>query len=63
MWIMLFCAWAAKSGGCITPVTLPTKRACEFVLKHQIDVARQRDREWGSEGSMIANGRCIGVKP
>jgi hypothetical protein len=62
MWMMLFCAWAVKSGGCSTPVALPSKRACEFVLKHQIDVARQREREWTNDG-MIINGRCVGVKP
>jgi len=63
MWFMIFCAWAAKSGGCITPVQLPSKAACQFALKHQIDVARDRDREWGTEGSMVISGRCISVRP
>ena len=63
MWMMIFCAWAAKSGGCITPVALPSKAACEFVLRHQIAVARQRDKQWSSEGSMVVSGRCVGVRP
>jgi hypothetical protein len=62
MWMMIFCAWAVKSGGCITPIALPSKRACEFVLKHQIDEARRREREWHNDG-MVINGRCIGVRP
>lgn len=61
-WVMLFCAWSAKSGGCVSPVSFASKPTCEFVLRHQIDLARQRDREWGWEGSMVISGRCIGVK-
>lgn len=60
-WFMLFCAWGIKSGGCITPVQMPSKRACEFALKQQTLVARQKEREW-AEG-MVVNGRCIGVRP
>jgi hypothetical protein len=62
MWMLLFCAWGAKSGGCVTPVTLPSKRACEFVMRHQTAVAKERDREWPGNETLITT-RCIGVKP
>lgn len=61
-WMLLFCAWGAKAGGCITPVSLPSKRACEFVLRHQTDVARRMEKEWSGLG-MIVTGRCVGFRP
>lgn len=60
-WMMIFCAWGIKSGGCITPVALPSKRACEFVLKHQIQIARAKERDWNE--AMSVTGKCVGVRP
>lgn len=61
-WLLLFCAWGMKAGGCVTPVQFTSKRACEFALRHQIAVARQPAREWSDWRGMIADGRCIGVR-
>lgn len=59
MWLMMFCVWAAKAGGCVSPVTLPTKRACEFALQQQIKVAHASRVDWGD--GIIMRGRCVGV--
>ena len=57
IWYMLFCAWGYKAGGCQTPVPFKTKAACEFVLRHQRDIATHAYNQSGVE----ASGRCVGV--
>lgn len=60
MWMMIFCAWAIKSGGCVTPVQMPSQASCEFALRHQKAVAAQMHEV--AEGLKI-EGRCIKVRP
>lgn len=59
-WVMVFCAWAVKAGGCVTPTSYPSKAACEFVLRHQREVAKN---EKGVAEWMAVSGRCIGIRP
>jgi hypothetical protein len=57
IWYMLFCAWGIKAGGCQTPVPFKSKAACEFVLRHQRDLASATS----NQADVDARGRCVGV--
>lgn len=60
MWFMIFCAWAIKSGGCVSPTLMPSKQACEFALRHQKAVAA---RMYNTAEGLKIEGRCISVRP
>ena len=51
-WVLLFCAWGYKAGGCVSPTMYTSREACEFVLRHQQSVA----------GGVAMDGRCVGIR-